>query len=129
MMRPTRGLLAQVSVVLAIVAMASIALAPRGMLRAAVAADLDAPTASSIGSPALDAPADAVELPGVRALVSREEQDPQEALLEALTTGPVPGAALALVPSLSRAVDATDPPHPGRTPAAANGDRAPPSSI
>lgn len=129
MMRPTRGLLAQVSVVLAIVALASIALAPRGMLRAAEAADLDAPTVSSIGSPAFAATADAVELPGVRALVSREEQDPHEALLEALTTGPVPGSDLAAAPSPSRAVDSADPPAPARTTPSANGDRAPPSSI
>ena len=129
MMRPTRGLLAQVSVVLAIVALASIALAPRGMLRAAEAADLDAPVAASIGSPALAAPVDAVELPGVRALVSREEQDPQEALLEALTTGPVPGADLTALPSPSRAVDPADAPPPARTTASANRDRAPPSSI
>ncbi|HEY1117830.1 MAG TPA: hypothetical protein VGE43_09005 [Acidimicrobiales bacterium] len=130
MMRRTRGLLAQVFVVLAIAALASVALAPRGMLRAAVADDLDlgAATAEVDGAGTIDHEDSSVVLPGVRALVSREEQDAQEALRDALATPPAPStAAPARTPGPVVEASVAAPPLPA--PSAENGDRAPPSSI
>ncbi len=130
MMRRTRGLLAQVFVVLAIAALASVALAPRGMVRAAVADDLDlgAATAEVDGAGTIDHEDSSVVLPGVRALVSREEQDAQEALRDALATPPAPStAAPARTPGPVVEASVAAPPLPA--PSAENGDRAPPSSI
>lgn len=129
MMRRTRGLLGQVSVVLAIVALASVALAPRGMLRAAVADDLDLglATAEVDGAGSIDHEHSSVLLPGVRALVSREEQDAHQALLDALATPPTPAVTAAdATPGQIVAPTVATPPLPA--PPAENGDRAPPSS-
>lgn len=128
MTRSTRGRLARVFVVLAIVSLASIAVAPRGMLRAVVIDDLDL-MAHAEEAPAIDAPADAVQLPGVRAMVSREEQDPGEAVLDALTTIVLPGAPLPASEPWSDAVDATVLLGAPLAPSSLNGDRAPPRSI
>lgn len=131
MMRRTRGLLAQVFVVLAIAALASVALAPRGMLRAAVADDLDlgAATAEVDGAGTIDHEDSSVVLPGVRALVSREEQDAQEALRDALATPPAPESTAAPARTPGPVVEASVAAPPLPAPSAENGDRAPPSSI
>ena len=130
MMRRTRGLLAQVFVVLAIVALASVALAPRGMLRAAVADDLDLgqATAEVDGPGTIDHEESSVLLPGVRPLISREEQDAHQALLDALATPPAP-AVTAAAPTPEPAVEPSVAAPPLPAPPAEHGDRAPPSSI
>jgi hypothetical protein len=130
MMRRTRGLPGQVFVVLAIVALASVALAPRGMLRAAVADDLELglATAEVDGAGTIHHEESSVVLPGVRALVSREEQNAHQALLDALATPPAP-ASTAAAPTPGPVVEPRVATPPLPAPPAENGDRAPPSSI
>ena len=126
--RSTRGVLPLVFVVLAIVSLASIAVAPRGVVRAAVAASLDLRVSPADSTTSIGAPDDDVELPGVRAVVSKEEQDPNEAVGDALETT-VPGASLAVVPRVSAPIDLTSLPTTHLASTSATGDRAPPSSI
>ena len=124
MLRPSRCRSGTALLVLATAALAMIALAPRGVLRAAAASDLE-----TISSPAdrafVTSEDQTVHLPGVRVVVLREEQDVDVPPVDG--TRPercdVPTADAARTTSTADIPAASTPP---RSPCR---DRAPPLSI
>lgn len=88
--RCRRGRLLAVPAVLAI---AAIALVPRGLVRAAAASQLSAvsPSAEGLGP----APEPSADLPGVRTLIAREEQDSAHVVIRVVTSSPAGEAAAA----------------------------------
>ena len=131
MSRPLRRLAGRALVVLAILALATTALTPRGMLRAAAASDLDRAELVERSGTAIDAASpDDINLPGVRVLVAREELDADH-LLEAMADDTaLPLDLLAEPDELAphgHVVDVTAP--VGAAPPRPSGDRGPPLSI
>lgn len=112
--------------VLAVLAIAAIALVPRGLVRAAAASQLSAvfPSAEGLGP----APEPSADLPGVRALIAREEQDAEHVVIRLVTSSPADEAAAAgaatwrLPDDEPSTLVCADPP-------LACGSRAPPRSI
>lgn len=111
---------------LAALALAAIAVAPRGLVRAAALGDVDRPDVPVAA--VVSQPGDEVSLPGVRAVVAREE-DGFQALLDHLATPPAgssdvhPAATLQDV-AMRPTLDAEAP-----APRSTEGDRAPPGLI
>lgn len=81
MARASRGPVGPVLLVLAVVALAAIGLVPRGVVRAVAAEQLERAGTTALPPGLNDAASRADHLPGVRAHIGREEQDPTEALL------------------------------------------------
>lgn len=118
----------RVLVVLAVLAVAAIALVPRGLVRAAAASQLpELPAAPDGVGPPLDADAN---LPGVRALIAREEQDAAHLVIRLVTSSPADDAVAAVegAPSWPLPADELTPPVCPDPPLAC-GSRAPPRSI
>ncbi|HEU5084209.1 MAG TPA: hypothetical protein VFU14_12770 [Acidimicrobiales bacterium] len=118
-------------VVLAVLAVAAIALVPRGLVRATAAAQLaerdrvSAPEPGIAGTPEADP-----DLPGVRALIAREEQDAAHLVIRLVTSSPAGDVAAAVDGAPTWRLPDAEPPAPtcDETPVTC-GPRAPPRSI
>ena len=130
MSRPLRRLSGRALVVLAILALATTALTPRGLLRVAAANDLDRPEFVERPGAVLDTtPSDDIELPGVRVVVAREELDADQ-LFEAMADETaVPLETSDEPDELARAHVVDVAPPVAAAPPRPSGDRAPPLSI
>lgn len=121
----------RVLVVLAVLAVAAIALVPRGLVRATAAAQIaeldrvSAPEPGIAGTPDPDP-----DLPGVRALIAREEQDAAHLVMRLLTSSPADDVTAAAEGAPTWRLPDEEPPAPScdETPLAC-GSRAPPRSI
>lgn len=116
---------------LAAVALVAIALIPRGVVRTTLAIADDPPsTAQSTGASSIPSvehvDVDDVELPGVRALVAREEQD--ATILHGASAGVLTAAATAPTDHDGDPATLRDRsgPTPSSVPASPSGSRAPP---
>lgn len=116
-------------VVLAVLAVAAIALVPRGLVRATAAAQLTERSAVSAAEPAIGGALDAdPDLPGVRALIAREEQDAAHLVIRLVTSSPVDDVAAVAAPTRRLPDEERPAPVCAHVPLAC-GSRAPPRSI
>ncbi|MFP5322375.1 MAG: hypothetical protein ACLGIC_11080 [Acidimicrobiia bacterium] len=122
-----RRLPAPLVVLLAVAALAAVAVAPRGLLRAVVADELA--IAEQVEGTALSAPADAPELPGVRALVAREEDGAELVLAPADPVATAPADVALSSRPVATPPPADEPAPPAPSLRSIDGERAPPRPI
>jgi len=124
-------------VVLAVAAVAAIALVPRGLVRATAASQLpevsevsELSAVSDIADSVDQTPEDDLPLPGVRAVVAREEQDAAYLVIRLVTSSPMDDVTAVLDGAPTwRLPDEGHPPPVCADPPRACGPRAPPRSI
>jgi hypothetical protein len=122
-----RRLPAPLVVLLAVLALAAVAVAPRGLLRAVVADEL--PIAEQVEGTAVSAPADAPALPGVRALVAREEDGAALVLAPADPVATAPADVALSSRPVATPPPAGEPAPPAPSLRSIDGERAPPHPI
>lgn len=128
MARASRGPVGPVLLVLAVVALAAIGLVPRGVVRTVAAEQLARAGTTDLPAGLNDTASRADHLPGVRALIGREEQDPTEALLLQPVAVEPARTTTAGATAVAEALR-TGPPHTASAEAPTPDGRAPPTAI